>query len=161
MPRRSNQRDRHDDFLSESDLSSSSSQSSDSSQGGSVRKDNLKGGPYRDDPNSSSRLSSASGGGKGYVNAPVQPPSSDEESQLEDEEKLIGQMIADKKKNKGKKSRRIWNMRSGPGETMVSVSLRIHLPHRDLPAKSIFEWNAVGCSNPSMEEEEGEAVTVE
>ena len=97
-------RDRHDDFLSESDLSSSSS--SDDSHSG---KRGTSSTPYRDQPvnNSTTRLSDTEG--KAYSKA--LPPSSDEESQEEDEEKLIGQMVADKKK-KGKKNKRIWTMRS-------------------------------------------------
>ncbi|GAA6025418.1 hypothetical protein JCM11491_003507 [Sporobolomyces phaffii] len=114
MPRRpeSNPRDRHDDFLSESDLSSSSSVSSD--DGAAKRR-----GPYRDEPDSARARS------KGY-----EPPAlSDEsgesdddegrEARLEDEEKLIGQMVAadqqqqKKKKSKAmKKGQKVWNMKS-------------------------------------------------
>jgi hypothetical protein len=112
-------RDRHDDFLSESDLSSSSS----SSEGGSVRtaRDNRE--PYRDEPSETRE--------KGYVNAPALS-SSDEESQLEDEEKLIGQMIADKRKKK--KTRRLWTMRSlgGPDGAIVSPFYRACLPRLEL-----------------------------
>lgn len=109
-------RNRHDDFLSESDLSASSS--SDDSRSG---KRGTSSTPYRDQPvnGSATRLSDTEG--KGYSKA--LPPSSDEESQQEDEEKLIGQMMADKKK-KVKKNKRIWTMRSGPDQPMGYVSRR-------------------------------------
>lgn len=110
MPRRSKSddtRDRHDDFLSESDLSSSSSASSEANR---ERKE-----PYRDVPTSATPRYSQ----KDYAKGPALASSDEESSQLEDEEKLIGQMISDKKK-KANKTKRLWTMRSGPGDQVVS-----------------------------------------
>ncbi|GAA5998197.1 uncharacterized protein JCM10292_002390 [Rhodotorula paludigena] len=114
---------RHDDFLSESDLSTSSSES-----------DRDAKVPYRDEdevaPSTRRRKAVRDGHGstdseddaaspvkQGYAAPPVLA-SSDESTEDEDEEKLMGLPRSSSKvktKGKGKKQKRVWEMRSGPG----------------------------------------------
>lgn len=114
---------RRDDFLSESDLSTSSSES-----------DRDAKVPYRDEdeaaPSTRRRKAVRDGHGstdseddaaspvkQGYAAPPVLA-SSDESTEDEDEEKLMGLPRSSSKvktKGKVKKQKRVWEMRSGPG----------------------------------------------
>jgi hypothetical protein len=93
---------KHDDFLSESSLSSSSGEEDDV---------DTSVAPYRDSPSSLGRTNNDVKRSKGYGLAAVNSGGSSEE----DEEKLIGGNVEAEGKAKGKKDKRRWVMNSGEG----------------------------------------------
>lgn len=131
-------RPREDDFLSESDLSGSSVE-------GSVRRAPVD-RPFtdRDEGTPRSRVARGGSGSRGGTDSSDLSASSDDDDEEQDEEKLIGSAAGSGKASakttkakpvrhgtkKAKKSRRMWEMRSGDGaaapaaQSVSSRSLR-------------------------------------
>ncbi|GAA5841566.1 hypothetical protein JCM9279_000689 [Rhodotorula babjevae] len=123
---------RHDDFLSESDLSPSSGEDDPAAarapynavrdrapaSGSALRR------PYRDEDDLVTGSSDAAAPGERRSAAPPILGSSEDESTDEDEEKLIGGGGEERSttRKKGKKERRRWEMRSGAGAAATTTS---------------------------------------
>jgi len=132
---------RHDDFLSESDLSPSSGQDDPAEARApysAVRHRAATSGsgprrPYRDEDDLATGSSDAAAPGARKSAAPPVVGSSEDESTDEDEEKLIG---GGKERTtttrKGKKQGRRWEMRSGAGAAATEQS-PVRRPLASLP----------------------------
>lgn len=126
MARSDRIRPREDDFLSESDLSASSA----SSVGGSVRRHPV-GRPFTDHDEDAprSRVAQGAADSRNGTDSSDLSASSDDDDEEQDEEKLIGSAIGSGKASaktpkakpvrhrakEARKSRRMWEMRSGDG----------------------------------------------